>query len=324
MCYLLFRCQILHKAYCSTLGLYYLGNLFKSITTIFKNASSQTPKQLGLIRVLMVHGLSITILFLYIYLTYSSTILEKIIQKLASLSKPIHFKHYLKNATFEKLNIWKRFPCFSKVVLALLLIVTGLESIVFGFKSFDCNKLITFHYSNNDFWHGRNLLCFREQPVYTTILAMLLFLGVKLVLFLWTFSDILSIVLCQAMKNVLLVFNHDINQMYLESMSGNEFSCSTYINKWWIQIRLRYFEIVDLFERMTNFIYPLILSCYWINIYLVIDSVVLIRNFKFYFHVKLNFKGDSNLRNCICSYLIGSLQTKLLPVTSSGTTILPL
>ncbi len=68
---------------------------------------------------------------------------------------------------------------------------------------------------------------------------------------------------------MLLVFKDDLEKTYLKERFPKWIDILT----WWDQMREKYLSIVDLFERMTNFIYPLILSCYWINIYLVINNV---------------------------------------------------
>lgn len=236
--------------------------------------SSPSTKQLGLIRDLMNIGPSITILFLYIYLTCRSKIFKELVQNLISVSKCAIFSNVRKLEIHRKINAWKKFPLFCRIAVVLMLLISCLENMAYSFNSLDCNKIHNLNYSNIYFWHGKNLVCYQMQPVHQTILAIILFIGGKFVIFLWAFSDILSIVLCQAMKNVLLVFIKDLEKTYLQSRGGHEVPYITDANTCWNQIRRKYFHIVDLFEKMTNFIYPLILSCYWINIYLVIDNVI--------------------------------------------------
>ncbi len=229
---------------------------------MIQNAAYSSTKQLGLIRDLMKNGPSVTILFLYIYLNYNSKILEEIIQKIIIHAKSARLKNTQTLATDSKPSIWKPFPSFCKLILVLSLLISCLENFAYSYRSIDCNTIATHNYSNNVYWHGRNMACFREQPVYRTLLAIVLFLFGRYTLLLWAFADILSIVLCHAMKNLFLGFNDDLEQMFMR----NRLLMRIDIPTWWNQIREKYFRFVELFERMTKFIYPLILSCYWINI----------------------------------------------------------
>lgn len=264
----------------------------------------------------MIHGPSITILFLHIYLNYTSKTLEQLIYTLINLSKSVHLKNAQTLAANENSSIWKRFPSFCKVVVSVLLLISCLENIAYSFGSFNCNKINTTDYTDNFYWYGANFLCFRVQSVYRTILAIIMFLFGKLTLFLWAFSDILSIALCQALKYLLLAFKHDIEQMYLQGTYTNGIEKQS----WWDQIRQKYFHIVDLFDQMTNFIYPLILSCYWINIYLVIENVY------FYLFI-INICKIFAINNCFIfyiSFLTGLPQIEVFAAIKPGTITLHL
>lgn len=233
--------------------------------------SNSSASPFDSIRNVMGIGPPITILFLYIFLNYNSNALDEFIQTMIYLSKPLIVTNGQLCATGKTPGVWKQFPKFCKLTLAVLLPITCSESLAYTISTFDCNELNTPGYGDNFVWHGKNMKCFNSQPIYKTVLAIVLYLFGKCLLFVWALADILSIVLCTAMKNMLLVLNNDLEQIYLQKNYGN---IVPNLLNYWTPIRLRYIHIVKLFDRMTNFIYPLILSCYWINVYLLIDNVM--------------------------------------------------
>lgn len=128
----------------------------------------------------------------------------------------------------------------------------------------------------------------------------------------WVIGDAIAIVLCQAMKNTLLILKDDIHIRRTFTLcpnertafasdekaklsqdpinvSANEPDVNGYMQTspahlsipmpaksadvHWEQICNRYMYIMELFENMGKFVYPLILSCYFINIFFVIDNV---------------------------------------------------
>lgn len=269
------RCQAVRRIHNAILGIYYCINSIRmSMISISVYISCSPSKALDKIREIFSAGPAFTIFLLYIFLNYSSKRFQDIVSHLM-LSTSDNSRHTLSLNNNTAINIWKRFAKFCTIVSMLALLNSFVESMAYNNIKFNCTSTINFENPASFAWFGENLRCYNEQPFYLSILAVILFVWGKLLIFVWTFSDILSIVFCQAMSCTLLVFNDLIKQFYSKcSKNSSIIITDMNINDGWNEIRERYKQITNLLEKVTLFLFPLILSCYGINIYLVIDNVI--------------------------------------------------
>ncbi len=270
MC-LYLRIQIVHKIYSGVLGTYYFVNFIRmTIASTSIYLSGRSSKPLDKIREIFAVGPALIIFFLYIFLNYNSKKFGQLIFSLMRLSSSVSPRNALNLCNNTTFDIWKRFPKFCLIVLVLALLNSFSESIAYNSTKFNCTFPSSLANPDSFAWFGENWKCYNDQSIYKSLLAVILFICGKFLLFVWAFSDILAIVFCQAMKYMLLIYNVDIKQLHLQCSR----STNILIDDRWNQTRQRYQEIMCLFEKITIFLCPLILSCYGINLYLVIDNVI--------------------------------------------------
>lgn len=175
----------------------------------------------------------------------------------------------------------------------------------------DYNKLLETQVTYENYpWKGGSWEPWLPANQYKVILALCSYIAEKMGFIIWVIGDAIAIVLCQAMKNTLLILKDDIRRTFTQCPNErtafafdekaklsqdpiNVFANKPDVNGYmhtstahlsipmpaksadvhWEQIRNRYMYIMELFENMGKFVYPLILSCYFINIFFVIDNV---------------------------------------------------
>ncbi len=142
------------------------------------------------------------------------------------------------------------------------------------------STLTTFqYYFSRDFAHWKPYISTAENV--NTFLAVLLIVLVKCGTYAWIYGDILVIILCRALTDKLKWLNKEIEGTIEEIQTSppiftrdrGKMRAQMGFNAIWENVRKQYLDLMDLILELQKFISPLILSCYGINMYLIIINV---------------------------------------------------
>lgn len=223
--------------------------------------------------------------------------LRLLIVSLSKLESPTHNSktRYL-NTTNRPTSILSSYTVFCRATLIFILSYGIAENVLNDLQKInEVNKEGSRrNYSANNetvfqgyFWKAfTHLNSFISYNIY---LAVLLLAIVKCGTYGWIFGDILVIVLCRALSEKLERLNDQIVEASEEILFPIVFTpivnpkrkgSMLSSNAVWVQtearfekIRKKFLELSDLVLKMQSFISPLILSCYGINMYLIIIHV---------------------------------------------------
>lgn len=257
------------------------------------NSNSTTYQKL---HELILPAYSFTIFVIYAYFLVCSQNLRSLIEKLVFISKQqlcvsdsILKSHYSCdpeqgiNSHKFNCNNSSKYPRFCLITLILMMVYGIIENVAYdvqnllGADAKLANSTLQRYYLQS-FYHWTPFFAHKSYITLTSVILL------KLGTYAWIFGDILVIVLCRAVTERLRILNEE-TVLVLQSYSSLVASTSKqslikrrliacYVISW-DEIRRQYMTIQNLVGEMGKFVSPLMLSCYGINIYLIIINVLL-------------------------------------------------
>lgn len=135
------------------------------------------------------------------------------------------------------------------------------------------------YFFSRDFAHWKSYISTSENV--NIYLAIFLIVVVKSGNYAWIYGDILVIILCRALTDKLKWLNREIEGTIEEiqvsppifTRDKGKIRAQSGFPAVWENVRKQYLDLMDLILELQKFISPLILSCYGINMYLIIINV---------------------------------------------------
>lgn len=205
--------------------------------------------------------------------------ISKLLSKSVFLSVEKEANNYLRNLIyFGNAKSITRFVKFSRVSLVIIITLALLENTLFDFGCIcgsateigTCSK--DFYNKYVDLWWSRYGIWKKYIPNQYhlhEILAILKSIKGKLSLLVWNMGDVFAITLCRLIVVSVNAYKRDISLLFIHHQNLSHNLCV----KQWEMMREKFYKMTNLFDKMVKFIYPLMISCYWVNISLVILKV---------------------------------------------------
>lgn len=160
---------------------------------------------------------------------------------------------------------------FSIIMLALV------ENEAFDYHCINVNKIILNSSSSHfdqilTLYEGRQQFGAPNFPIsvpWKHITTLGFILGSKATLIRWYLGDIYAILMCRLMTLTLKSYKYEVKEA-IEAINQKQCETPKIILE---VIRTKYLQISVLLEEMSKFISPLVLSCLWINLYLLVTNV---------------------------------------------------
>ncbi|CAL8072260.1 unnamed protein product [Orchesella dallaii] len=209
-------------------------------------------------------GYACTMFFVYAYLLFGTKRFRNVVQNFLEANQRTQF------AT----QFPPRFPrfCWAACVIVLLMGVT--ENVMFDVQNLKkadkrkANSTLELYYVHN-FYHWSDLIPY--HPILTLIYVII----VKFGTWGWVYGDVIAIVLTRAITEKFRTMNEEISEL----MSPTALAIKTKIAEGriltltWDAVRDEFVMLTDLVSQIQNFISPLILACYGVNMYIIMINL---------------------------------------------------
>lgn len=229
-----------------------------------------------------------TLFFIYSYFFYSAKKFRILIQKILETSKQPSLTRCLSNddpnpGRCEDIHKKSTYPRFCIITIVVIMTYGIIENATHDIQNLGKADI---KQANSTLQRYYIQLLYHWAPYLTrnSFLTLVYVFLIKCGTYAWIFGDIIVIILCRAVAERLRFLNEEIKESvesiptvtttgsHEQSLGHSENTGLKRIISW-DDVRYQYMLLTDLVKDMGKFISPLILSCYGINIYLIIIHV---------------------------------------------------